>query len=93
MSCQESQKAIIQNVTRHTGGLTENDFIVASRMNSTDVKELLAKKKTRYAIHMSWSWLLMCRFKLLTLDSDAMSTMKQVLGLVRIEKQFKFWLR
>ncbi len=29
------------------GGLSQNDFIVASRMNDVDVKDLAAKKKAR----------------------------------------------
>jgi hypothetical protein len=30
------------------GGLTENDFIIADRINSTDLTELLAKRKARF---------------------------------------------
>mmetsp|Transcript_43417 Transcript_43417/g.130229 ORF Transcript_43417/g.130229 Transcript_43417/m.130229 type:complete len:218 (-) Transcript_43417:530-1183(-) len=34
--------------TPSAGGITENDFIIASRMNDADVKALQAKKKARF---------------------------------------------
>ncbi|WIA18001.1 hypothetical protein OEZ85_009488 [Tetradesmus obliquus] len=43
-----SSTVIAEITTTALGGLTENDFIIADRINSTDLTELLAKRKQRF---------------------------------------------
>jgi 4a-hydroxytetrahydrobiopterin dehydratase len=43
-----SSTVIAEITTPAKGGLTENDFIIADRINSTDLTEMLAKRKARF---------------------------------------------
>ncbi|GAX81768.1 hypothetical protein CEUSTIGMA_g9196.t1 [Chlamydomonas eustigma] len=44
----QAETVTVELSTHSLGGLTENDFIIASRMNEVPVKDLIAKRKTRF---------------------------------------------
>ncbi len=43
----EGETVTVELCTASLGGLTENDFVIASRMNSADTKALVAKARVK----------------------------------------------